>query len=266
MWSMVIVVPRKKHLSEISALGLEKKLVTNEAGEFSVAGNVKDMEREDKIEDMELRYGLRSRATEIELTEESSEEGSEKSSEKSSEESSEESVLVGAEDITFDSEDLQGASFDDALETIEGKHKPESIAGWPSEAYRDFMELVVEGNISNRIGDNIIRFFNKYSNLEESPLPKTTKSGKDYLNDIKSPSVDFKEKVVATYSGVEFTLYYHPIFRAIQTLLQRPGITDSFVRQGILRKQKVGLNFFGASRRSRVINYILPRMAKLKQG
>jgi hypothetical protein len=93
-----------------------------------------------------------------------------------------------------------------------------------------------------------------------------TKSGKDYLNDIKSPSVDFKEKVVATYSGVEFTLYYRPIFRAIQTLLQRPGITDSFVRQGILRKEKVGLNFFGASRRSRVINYILLRMAKLKQG
>src|SRR5438270_12723577 len=106
------------------------------------------------------------------------------------------------------------------------------------------MELVIEGNISNTIGDRIIKFFNKHSNLEESPLPKSTKSGKDYLNQIQSPSVDFKEKMVATYRGIEFTLHYRPIFRAIQTLIQRPGVTENIVLQGILRKEKVGLSFF----------------------
>jgi hypothetical protein len=136
-----------------------------------------------------------------------------------SEESSEESLLVDT-DISFDSEDLQGATLDDALETIDGKIEPERLAQWPNEAYRDFMGLVIEGNISNNIGDKIIKFFDKYSNLEESPLPKSTKSGKDYLNQIESPSIKFKEKIVGTYSGIDFTLYYHPIFRAIQTLLQ----------------------------------------------
>ena len=82
------------------------------------------------------------------------------------------------------------------------------------------MKLIIDGNISNKIGDKIIKLFNKYSNLENSPLPKSTKSGKDYLNQINSPSLDFKEKVVATHSGVDFKLYYRPVFRAIQALVQ----------------------------------------------
>ena len=90
---------------------------------------------------------------------------------------------------------------------------------WPNDAYRDFMELMVENNISNKTGDKIIKFFNKHSNLENSPLPKSAKSGKDYLNQINSPSVDFKEKVIITYEKVDFKLYYQPVFHEIQTLL-----------------------------------------------
>src|SRR5580765_3958723 len=125
------------------------------------------------------------------------------------------------EDHDFDPEDLQGASLDDALDTIEGKNRSERIADWPNKAYHEFMELIIEGNISNKIGDKIIKFFNKHSNLEKSPLPSSTKNGKDYLNQIKSPSIDFKEKILTTYNGVDLYLYYRPIFRTIQALLQR---------------------------------------------
>ena len=96
----------------------------------------------------------------------------------------------------FDLEDLQGASLDDALDTSEEKNKLETIVKWPNDAYRDFMELMVENNISNKTGDKIIKFFNKHSNLENSPLPKSAKSGKDYLNQINSPSVAFKKKLL----------------------------------------------------------------------
>ena len=122
---------------------------------------------------------------------------------------------VNTNDIEFNIEDLEGATIDDALDIIEGKNQLEYIAEWPNDAYRDFMELIIKGNISNKIGDKIIKFFNKYSNLEKSPLPKSTKNGKDYLNQINSPSVKFKERVVASYSGIDFTLYYQPIFRTI---------------------------------------------------
>src|SRR3989440_3826376 len=108
------------------------------------------------------------------------------------------------------------------------------------------MKLIVEGNISNSIGDKIIKFFNKHSDLNESPLPKSTKNGKDYLNQINSPSLNFKEKVVPTSYEVDFTLYYRLIFRAIQTLLQRPKVADNFVHKEILNKDKnSGIRIFG---------------------
>ncbi|CAG8766178.1 13478_t:CDS:2, partial [Rhizophagus irregularis] len=155
------------------------------------------------------------------------------------EESEAESELVNFEDTEFiDPEDLQGASLDDAIDVVDGKPTPERVVKWPNDAYRDFLELIVEGNISNKIGDKIIKFFNKHSNLDKSPLPSSTKNGKDYLNQINSPLIDFKEKVVATYNEINFTLYYRPLFRAIQALLQRPEVANNFVHKGIQNKMK----------------------------
>ena len=82
--------------------------------------------------------------------------------------------------------------------------------------------------------------------IEDSPLPNSTKNGKNYLNQINSPSLNFKEKVVATYNEVNFTLYYQPIFRSIQTLIQRSKVTDNFVHKGILKKDvNSGMRIFG---------------------
>jgi len=120
---------------------------------------------------------------------------------------------------------------DDALDTIKGKNKSEHVAKWPNDAYSDFMKLVVEGNILNKIRNKIIKFFNKNSNLKKSPLPKSTKDGKAYLNQINSLSINFKEKTVVTYSEVEFKLYYYPIFCAIQALVQQPEVANNFVHK-----------------------------------
>jgi hypothetical protein len=183
--------------------------------------DVEDIEDIEDIKDNEMeiddepRYNLRSQVKRTESDEESMNEASDEESDEEPEEPETGSQLPIIIDDDFDLEDLQGASLDDALDTIEGKYRPERVAEWPNDAYREFMELVIEGNISNKIGDKIIKFFNKYSNLEKSPLPTSSKIGKDYLNQINSPSINFKEKTVATYSEVNFKLHYRPIFRAI---------------------------------------------------
>ncbi|GES89309.1 hypothetical protein GLOIN_2v1764901 [Rhizophagus clarus] len=109
-------------------------------------------------------------------------------------------LLATFRETDCDPEDLQEVSLDNALDTIEGKNKSKHIAEWPSDAYWEFIELIVKGNISNKVGDKIIKFFNRHSNLEKSPLPKSTKDDKDYLNQISSPSIDFKEKSVTNYA------------------------------------------------------------------
>jgi hypothetical protein len=222
LWNTPITVPLKR----TSAVLEENPVSQNDEEMVDVIPVISEDNTNINVVDViEPRYNLRSRMQNL------GSDDAEESAEESDEESGEESEItsVNLEDIDFDSEDLGGASLEDALDTIEGKNKPEQIVNWPNEAYRDFMELIVEGNISIKIGDKIIKFFNKHSKFDKTPLPSSTKCGKDYLNQINSPSIDFKEKIVAKYSGVDIILNYRPIFRAIQALLQRPEVAENFV-------------------------------------
>jgi hypothetical protein len=235
LWNTPIVMP-------IPITSQEKSASQDDIVEMEdIVFNENPTQEDEKLVDVAVnlesksRYNLRRRVRPTDIIEE-----------KADEEESEIEIPINLEDIDLDPEDLQGATLNDALDAVEGKNLPENIANWPNDAYREFMELIVEGNISNSIGDKIIKFFNKHSDLNESPLPKSTKNGKDYLNQINSPSLNFKEKVVPTSYEVDFTLYYRPIFRAIQTLLQRPKVADNFVHKGILNKDKnSGIRIFG---------------------
>ncbi|GET59161.1 hypothetical protein GLOIN_2v1848756 [Rhizophagus irregularis DAOM 181602=DAOM 197198] len=104
---------------------------------------------------------------------------------------SEERVEANFEESEAESE--LDASLDDAIDVVDGKSTPERVVKWPNDAYRDFLELIVE---------------------------------------------DFKEKVVATYNEINFTLYYRPLFRAIQAFLQRSEVTNNFVHKKIQNKMK----------------------------
>ena len=96
----------------------------------------------------EPRYNLRNQNRILKL-EENIEENVEDSDQESIKETETElRSPINLENDIFDLENLQGATLDDALETIEGKNKSENIADWPNNVYRDFMELIVEGNIS----------------------------------------------------------------------------------------------------------------------
>ena len=45
---------------------------------------------------------------------------------------------------------------------------------YSNEAYKDFMILVIKYRLSNATENTIIRFFNKYTNLDKSLLSKST--------------------------------------------------------------------------------------------
>ena len=219
-------------LDSIDEMEVEDNTIVSEIeSRYNLRSQVQNIETEENVEELEIEENTEELELEVELE---------------TELETELQLPVNLKDCDLDSEDLQGAAWDDALDTIEGKNRTERIAMWPNDAYREFMELIIEGNISNKMGDKIIKFFNKHSNLKDSPLPNSTKNGKNYLNQINSPSLNFKEKVVATYNEVNFTLYYRPIFRSIQTLIQRSEVADNFVHKGILKKDvNSGTRIFG---------------------
>ncbi|RHZ51508.1 hypothetical protein Glove_477g14 [Diversispora epigaea] len=46
------------------------------------------------------------------------------------------------------------------------------IKEFPNETYADLMTLVTKHNLSNKAGNSIIKFFNRHSDLSQSPFPK----------------------------------------------------------------------------------------------
>ena len=69
-------------------------------------------------------------------------------------------------------------SFEDEFkDESEDESEEEPIKDFPNKAYADLMELVIKNNLNNKTGNAIIKFFNKYSNLLQLPLPKNIETG-----------------------------------------------------------------------------------------
>src|SRR5215470_19908711 len=71
--------------------------------------------------------------------------------------------------LSIDPEDFCGTTLADA--TTDKMHPPNTE--WPNVIYREFMEIVMEYQLSNSCGDRIIKLIGKCkSNLDEDILPK----------------------------------------------------------------------------------------------
>src|SRR5260363_446055 len=79
--------------------------------------------------------------------------------------------------IKIDPEDYKGASPDDAIHNLLYPHE----VNWPNDAYHEFMEIISKHQLSNSVGDAFIKFFNKHSNLNISPLPPTNDAARNYI-------------------------------------------------------------------------------------
>ena len=55
--------------------------------------------------------------------------------------------------------------------------KANEIEGFSNETYANFMKLIIKNNLNNTAGNDIIKFFNKYSNLFILPLSKSIEAG-----------------------------------------------------------------------------------------
>ena len=136
---------------------------------------------------------------------------------------------------SVDSEDFHGASFEDAVnETL----NDDFVQQWPNKIYKEFTKICVNHDLSNQATNAFICFFNKYSNLKESPLPKNSREMHKFMDSMVAPNLDFKNKHIINFEGTSYILHYRPIIKTIKALLQRPNITKDIVLQ-FEEKQKV---------------------------
>jgi hypothetical protein len=99
---------------------------------------------------------------------------------------------------------------------------------FPNDAYKDLMLLVTNYKINNKGGNEIIRFFNKHSNLAESPLPKNIEQGRAFMNNMKFSNLEFSKVLITKHKDKDYFLYYQNLIHCIKNILVVPDITQNF--------------------------------------
>ena len=127
--------------------------------------------------------------------------------------------------LSIDPEDSRGTTLDDAIE--DKTHPPNTE--WPNDIYREFMEIVMEYQLSNSCGDRIIKLINNSRNSDEDSLPKNTKEGRKFLDANEFPYMKFKTVPITNFQDVDYSFYYQPIIHGIKVLLLQSDINQEFV-------------------------------------
>ncbi|GET49861.1 hypothetical protein GLOIN_2v1488317 [Rhizophagus irregularis DAOM 181602=DAOM 197198] len=137
---------------------------------------------------------------------------------------------------------LEDSNFEnilDSSEELEISEEPEifeepknlntkTCTEFPNDAYKDLMLLVTKYKINNKGGNEIIRFFNKHSNLTESPLPKNIEQGRAFMNNMKFSNLEFSKVLITKHKDKDYFLYYQNLIQCIKNILTVPDITQNF--------------------------------------
>ncbi|RHZ57137.1 hypothetical protein Glove_393g53 [Diversispora epigaea] len=92
------------------------------------------------------------------------------------------------------------------------------------------MTLVIENNLSNKVGNAIIKFFNKHSDLPQSShLPKNIETGRKFMNKMNISQLSYSKYCILIHNGQEYFIHYRPIKNCIENLLSNPEILKHFM-------------------------------------
>lgn len=127
-------------------------------------------------------------------------------------------------DENFDEILPESLSLQDNIEESEVE-----IKEFPNEAYADLMTLVTENNFSNKAGNAIIKFFNKHSDLSQSPLPKNIESGRKFMDKMNISHLSYSKYCILVHNNKEYFVNYRPIKDCIENLLSNPEISRHFM-------------------------------------
>src|SRR5215475_13439948 len=87
--------------------------------------------------------------------------------------------------------DDRSDTFEDILEDSDLNEESEIEVNtkYPNEAYADLMTLVTKYKLNNAMGNAIIKFFNKHTNLSTSSLLISIEKGRKYMDNMNIPSL-----------------------------------------------------------------------------
>ena len=106
--------------------------------------------------------------------------------------------------------------------------KANEIERFPNEVYANFMKLIIKNNLNNTVGNDIIKFFNEYSNLSVSPLPKSIEAGRKFMDKMRCSHLSNRKYKIITHNNKKYFIHYRSILECIQNLLSNQEIAEVF--------------------------------------
>ncbi|RHZ89694.1 hypothetical protein Glove_12g2 [Diversispora epigaea] len=103
------------------------------------------------------------------------------------------------------------------------------IKEFPNEAYADLMTLVTKHNLNNKAGNSIIKFFNRHSDLSQSPLPKNIETGRKFMDKMNISQLSYSKHCILVHNNREYFINYRPIKICIEILLSNSEILQHFI-------------------------------------
>nr|CAG8690710.1 9070_t:CDS:1 [Entrophospora candida] len=121
----------------------------------------------------------------------------------------------------------------DFLDNFPGIHINENVeeknySTFPSEEYKEFMILITKYNISHSLGDEILKLIKKYSK-PNLIFPISTRSGKEFLDKMKDPVLNFNKIKLLEYNGIEYFFYFRTIIDAVSEIFSNKEIFNASV-------------------------------------
>jgi hypothetical protein len=131
-------------------------------------------------------------------------------------------------DNVVESDNVEESDNVNNVDNVDNTEKSDNTKEFPNEAYADLMTLVTNYKLNNKAGNAIIKFFNKYSNLPQSPLPINIEKGRKFMNNMKFPNLTFKKICIANHNHKEYFLHYQDLIHCIKNILAIPDMTQDF--------------------------------------
>ncbi|RHZ47082.1 hypothetical protein Glove_593g35 [Diversispora epigaea] len=125
---------------------------------------------------------------------------------------------------TLEEFELKSLTLQDNIEESEVE-----IKEFPNEAYVDLMTLVTKHNLNNKAGNSIIKFFNRHSDLSQSPLPKNIETGRKFMDKMNISQLSYSKHCILVHNNREYFINYRPIKNCIEILLSNSEILQHFI-------------------------------------
>nr|CAG8633934.1 8861_t:CDS:2 [Entrophospora candida] len=94
--------------------------------------------------------------------------------------------------------------------------------------YKEFMILITKHNISHSLGDEILKLIKKHSK-PNLIFPISTKSGKEALDKMKDPVLNFNKAKLLEYNGIEYFFYFRTIVDAVSEIFSNKEIFNASI-------------------------------------